>query len=151
MILTAATLFAKNICRPILWPSMTDPQVAKLAKVTVLVITVAALCSAIYSSSTLVALLLLGFGGVAQFLPGVVLGLYSTRVTMPAVFAGIVAGVFVFVALAVSRHDPIMGLNAGFVGLCCNAAVVVAVSLPTQGERGGFVEIPHSNNSSQMS
>jgi SSS family solute:Na+ symporter len=147
MILTAATLFAKNICRPILWPNMTDQQVAKLAKVTVLVITVAALCSAIYSSSTLVALLLLGFGGVAQFLPGVVLGLYSTRVTMPAVFAGIVAGVFVFVALAVSRHDPIMGLNAGFVGLCCNAAVVVAVSLPTQGERGGFVEIPHSNNS----
>ena len=147
MILTAATLFAKNICRPILWPNMTDQQVAKLAKVTVLVITVAALCSAIYSSSTLVALLLLGFGGVAQFFPGVVLGLYSMRVTMPAVFAGILAGVFVFVALAVSRHDPIMGLNAGFVGLCCNAAVVSAVSLLTYSERGGFVEIPHSNNS----
>jgi SSS family solute:Na+ symporter len=142
MILTAATLFAKNICRPILWPSMTDPQVAKLAKVTVLVITVAALCSAIYSSSTLVALLLLGFGGVAQFLPGVVLGLYSKRVTMPGVFAGIVAGVFVFVTLAVSRHDPIMGLNAGFVGLCCNLAVVVAVSLLTPSERGGFFEMP---------
>ena len=151
MILTAATLFAKNICRPILWPNMTDQQVAKLAKVTVLVITVAALCSAIYSSSTLVALLLLGFGGVAQFFPGVVLGLYSMRVTMPAVFAGIVAGVFVFVVLAVSRQDPIMGLNAGFVGLCCNAAVVVAVSLVTPSERGGFVEIPHSNNSGQMS
>jgi SSS family solute:Na+ symporter len=151
MILTAATLFAKNICRPILWPSMTDQQVAKLAKVTVLVITVAALCSAIYSSSTLVALLLLGFGGVAQFLPGVVLGLYSKRVTMPGVFAGIVAGVFLFVALAVSGHDPIMGLNAGFVGLCCNVAVVVAVSLLTPTERGGFVEIPRSNNSVQMS
>ena len=151
MILTAATLFAKNICRPILWPGMTDQQVAKLAKVTVLVITVAALCSAIVSSSTLVALLLLGFGGVAQFLPGVVLGLYSKRVTMPGVFAGIVAGVLVFVALALSGHDPIMGLNAGFVGLCCNVAVVVAVSLLTPSERGGFVEIPHSNNSGQKS
>jgi SSS family solute:Na+ symporter len=141
MILTAATLFAKNICRPILWPSMTDQQVAKLAKVTVLVITVAALCSAIFSSSTLVALLLLGFGGVAQFFPGVVLGLYSKRVTMPGVFAGIVAGVFVFVTLAVSGHDPIMGLNAGFVGLCCNVAVVVAVSLLRPSEGGGFVEM----------
>jgi hypothetical protein len=38
------------MCRPILWPGMTDQQVAKLAKITVLVITVAALCSAIYSS-----------------------------------------------------------------------------------------------------
>jgi solute:Na+ symporter, SSS family len=147
MILTAATLFAKNMCRPILWPRMTDQQVAKLAKATVLVITVAALCSAIYSSSTLVALLLLGFGGVAQFFPGVVLGLYSKRVTMPGVFAGIVVGVFVFVALALAKRDPIMGLNAGFVGLCCNAAVVVAVSLVTPTERGGFGDFPHVSNS----
>ena len=36
---------------------------------------------------------------------------------MPGVFAGIVVGVFVFVALALTKHDPIMGLNAGFVGL----------------------------------
>jgi SSS family solute:Na+ symporter len=128
MILTAATLFAKNLCRPILWPSMTDEQVANLAKASVLVITVAALCSAIYSSSTLVALLLLGFGGVAQFFPGVVLGLYSKRVTMQGVFAGIVVGVVVFIVLALTKHDPIVGLNAGFVGLCCNAAVVACVS-----------------------
>ncbi len=146
MILTAATLFAKNMCRPILWPSMTDQQVAKLAKATVLVITVAALCSAIYSSSTLVALLLLGFGGVAQFFPGVVLGLYSKRVTMPGVFAGIVVGVLVFAALALTKHDPIMGLNAGFAGLCCNAAVVVAVSLLTPTERSGFDENHHASN-----
>jgi SSS family solute:Na+ symporter len=128
MILTAATLFAKNLCRPILWPTMSDEQVAKLAKASVLVITVAALCSAIYSSSTLVALLLLGFGGVAQFFPGVVLGLYSKRVTMQGVFAGIVVGVFVFVALALTKHDPVVGLNAGFVGLCCNVAVVACLS-----------------------
>jgi len=150
MILTAATLFAKNICRPILWPGMTDQQVAKLAKVSVLVITVAALYSAIYTSSTLVALLLLGFGGVAQFFPGVVLGLYSKRVTMPGVFAGIVTGVFVFVALALKRHDPIMGLNAGFVGLCCNAPMVVTVSLFTRTGRCGFDEIALSNNLGQM-
>jgi SSS family solute:Na+ symporter len=129
MILTAATLFAKNMCRPILWPGMTDQQVAKLAKTTVLVITVAALYSAIYSSPTLVSLLLVGYGGVGQFFPGVVLGLYSRRVTMPGVFAGIVTGVFVFVALELTKHDPLMGLNAGFIALCFNFAVVGAVSL----------------------
>jgi solute:Na+ symporter, SSS family len=140
MILTAATLFAKNMCRPILWPGMTDQQVAKLAKITVLVITIAALCSAIYSSPTLVALLLVGYGGVAQFFPGVVLGLYSKRVTTAGVFAGVVTGVFVFVALALSKHDPAMGLNAGFIALCCNVAVVAAVSLLTPAQRGGFDE-----------
>ena len=142
MILTAATLFAKNMCRPILWPGMTDQRVAKLAKTTVLVITVVALCAAIYSSPTLVSLLLVGYGGVGQFFPGVVLGLYSKRVTMPGVFAGVVTGVFVFVALWLTGHDPVMGLNAGFIALCCNVAVVVAVSLLTPPERCGFDEHP---------
>jgi len=87
---------------------------------------------------------------VAQFFPGVVLGLYSKRVTMPGVFAGIVTGVFVFVALALKRHDPIMGLNAGFVGLCCNAPMVVTVSLFTRTGRCGFDEIALSNNLGQM-
>ena len=144
MILTAATLFAKNLCRAILWPELTDEQVAKLAKTTVFVITVAALCSAIYSSPTLVSLLLVGYGGVAQFFPGVVLGLYVKRVTMPGVFAGMVIGVVAFVALAVTKHDPIQGLNAGFIALCCNVAVVVTVSGFTPTERKAFNEIPHT-------
>ncbi len=138
MILAAATLFAKNICRPILWPGMTDQQVARLAKISVLVLTIAALCSAIYSSSTLVALLLVGYGGVAQFFPGVVLGLYSKRVSAPGVLAGMVTGVFIFIPLMVSKHDPIMGLNAGFIALCCNFIVVAAVTLLKPAERGGF-------------
>lgn len=144
LILTAATLFAKNVCRPILAPAMTDQQVAKLAKITVLVITVAALFSAIYSSTTLVDLLLVGYAGVAQFIPGVVLGLYSKRATMPGIFAGMVTGVLIAVLLMLSKHDPIMGLNAGFIALCFNFAVVAAVSLLTPVERGGFDDQPAS-------
>jgi len=145
MILTAATLFAKNMCRPILWPGMTDQQVAKLAKTTVLVITAIALCSAIYSSPTLVALLLVGYGGVAQFFPGVVLGLYSKRVTGPGVFAGLVTGVFLFVALTLAKRDPLMGLSAGFIALCCNAVVVAVVSLVRPAERSGFDAQPQES------
>src|SRR5271169_4803215 len=129
MILTAATLFAKNMCRPILWPGMTDEQVGRLAKITVLAITTAALFSAIYSSTTLVYLLLVGYGGVGQFFPGVVLGLYSKRVSMAGVFAGLVTGVLVFIPLMLTKHDPFMGLNAGFIALCCNFTVVALVSL----------------------
>ena len=145
LILTAATLFAKNLCRPILAPAMTDQQVAKLAKIMVLAITVVALWSAIYSSATLVSLLLVGYAGVTQFFPGVVLGLYSKRATTPGVFAGMVTGVLLVVLLMLSKHDPIMGLNAGFIALCCNFAVVAAVSLVTPIERGGFEEQPQAS------
>jgi len=138
LILTAATLFAKNLCRPILAPGMTDQQVGRLAKITVLVITVAALFSAIYSSMTLVGLLLVGYAGVAQFFPGVALGLYSKRVTMPGVFAGMVTGVLIAVLLMLSKHDPIMGLNAGFIALCFNFAATGVVSLLTSTHAIGF-------------
>ena len=138
LILTAATLFAKNLCRPIYSPAMTDQQVAKLAKVTVLAITAVALWSAIYSSATLVSLLLVGYAGVTQFFPGVVLGLYSKRVTTAGVFAGMVTGVVLIVILMLSKHDPIMGVNAGFIALCFNFAVTGVVSLLTSADESGF-------------
>jgi solute:Na+ symporter, SSS family len=131
LILTASTLFAKNLCRPVLAPGMSDQQVTRLAKITVLVITSAALFSAIYSSTSLVGLLLVGYAGVAQFFPGMVLGLYSKRATMPGVFAGLVTGVLIAVLLMLSKHDPVMGLNAGFIALCCNFAVTGVVSVLT--------------------
>jgi len=129
LILSAATLFVKNLYRPIFAPSMTDDQVAKLARIMVLVITAVALFFAIHSSTTLVSLLILGYAGVAQFFPGVVLGLYSRRVTMPGVFAGLVAGISIGAILMLGKRDPFFGLNAGFLGLCGNLAVTAVVSL----------------------
>ena len=144
-ILTAATLFAKNLYRPIFAPKMTDQQVAKLARAMVLVITAVALYFAIYSSTTLVSLLLLGYAGVTQFFPGVVLGLYSRRVTMAGVLSGIVVGVATVAFLMLSKRDPFIGLNAGFIALCLNFAVTGAVSLLRPIEVSGFEErLPRS-------
>ena len=143
---TAATLFIKNFCRPILAPSMTDAQVAKLAKATVLGITTIALGFAIGSSTSLVALLIIGYTGVAQFFPGVVLGLYSRRVTTGGVFAGLITGVGIVAFLGLTKHDPFMGFNAGFIGLCFNFAVSAAVSLLRPVELRRFDEpLPQGN------
>src|SRR5215471_2022091 len=128
-ILSAATLFAKNLYRPVFAPSMTDRQVAMLARVMVLVITAIALYFAVSTSITLVGLLLLGYAGVTQFFPGIVFGLFSARVTTAAVFSGMAAGVVTVAVLMLSKHDPFLGLNAGFVALCLNFVIVVVVSL----------------------
>lgn len=128
-ILTAATLFAKNLYRPLFAPAMTDEQVAKLARAMVIVLGVISLCLAIFSSTSLVSLLLTGYAGVTQFFPGVVLGLYWKRVTMPAVFAGMIAGVATALFLMLSHRDPVLGLSAGFLALCLNFLIVVIASL----------------------
>jgi SSS family solute:Na+ symporter len=130
-ILTAATLFAKNLYRPIFAPTMTDLQVARLAKFVVILVTIAAVTSAIYSSATLVSLLLMGYAGVTQFFPGVVLGLYSKRVTKAGVLAGLLTGSTLVAFLMLTTRDPFMGVNAGFIALCSNFAVTALVSLAT--------------------
>jgi solute:Na+ symporter, SSS family len=128
-ILTAATLFAKNLYRPLLAPTMSDDQVAGLARAMVVVLGVISLSLAIFSSSTLVSLLLTGYAGVTQFFPGVVLGLYSKRVTARAVFAGMIAGVGTALFLMLTHRDPLYGVSAGFVALCLNFAITISVSL----------------------
>ncbi len=130
-ILTAATLFAKNLYRPIFAPRMADAAVARLAKAMVVIITAVALYFAIYSSPTFVALLLIGYAGVTQFFPGVILGLYSRRVTTAGVSAGLVCGVAAVAFLMLTKRDPVFGLNAGFVALCLNFAITAVVSLLT--------------------
>jgi solute:Na+ symporter, SSS family len=140
LILTAATLFAKNFVRLLFRPAMKDDEVAKLAKVMVVVITAIALYFAIHSSTTLVQLLLLAYAGIAQFFPGVVLGLFWKRVTMTGVFAGLVIGVVTTALLLLSKHDPFFGLNTGFVALSVNFAVTVGVSAVTPVQASGFEE-----------
>ncbi len=129
--LTAATLFAKNLYRPLFAPAMTDDQIARLARGMVVALSLICLYFAVYSSTTLVSLLLLGYSGITQFFPGVVLGLYWKRATMPAVFAGMIVGVVTVAILALTKRDPFFGFNAGFVALCLNFIVTVVLGLST--------------------
>ena len=119
-ILSAATSFAKNIWRPLFKPAMTDGDVARLARIMVVALSLIALYFAIYSSTTLVSLLLLGYAGVTQIFPGVVLGLFWKRATTAGVFAGMLVGVGCTVFLILNKLDPLLGWNAGFVALCLN-------------------------------
>ena len=128
-ILTAATLFAKNLWRPIFAPSLTDARVAQIARAAVIVLSLVSLYLAVYSSTTLVSLLLLGYAGVTQFFPGVVLGIYWKRVTMPGVFAGMLAGIATVAFLILGHQDPFFGWSAGFVALCLNFLVTAALTL----------------------
>jgi SSS family solute:Na+ symporter len=137
-LLAGATLYAKNLFRPIIAPNMTDREVAKLARIMVVVLTLGALLFAIFTSVSLVSLLLLGYAGVAQLFPGVVLGLFSKRVTSRGVFAGMIIGISVAVLLILTGHDPFYGLNAAFIGLGINFTVTVVVSAVTRVQVNGF-------------
>src|SRR5205807_85230 len=90
---SADALRRNAVVMPLYTPAMPDDQVAKLARAIVVVLGLVSLILAVFSSTTLVSLLLMGYAGVTQFFPGVVLGLYWPRVSTRAVFAGMIAGV----------------------------------------------------------
>lgn len=131
MILTAATLFAKNLVRPLLAPAMSDEQVARLAHGTVIALSLISVAFAIATPTSLVSLLLVGYAGVTQFFPGVLLGLTWKRTSGAGVLAGMVCGVVCAAVLILSGRDPWSGWSAGFIALCVNFAVVLLVSLKT--------------------
>ena len=137
-ILAASTLLAKNVYRPFFAPDMSDEKIAGVARIAVGVITVVALCLSLNSSATLVGLLILAYSGVAQFAPGIVLGLYSRRVTGKGILSGLLAGLALAGFLTFTHRDPFLGLNAGFIGLILNIFVLAAVSSLTSREPSGF-------------
>jgi solute:Na+ symporter, SSS family len=142
-LLTGATLYSKNLFKPFIAPKMSEQGVATVARIMVIVLTLGALVLAIYTSVSLMGLLLMAFAGVTQLFPGVVLGLFSKRVTTAAIFAGIVFGIVISIALMLTGRDPWHGMAAGFIGLCLNAVVTGIVTACTRVRMNGF-EQPES-------
>jgi SSS family solute:Na+ symporter len=136
LVLFASTLIAKNVYQAGINPQASEEKVMGLSRLMVLVITTLALVFAIFFPNELVPLLILGYDGVCQFFPGVVLGLFWRRVTKVAVFSGIISGITIVAVLILAGEDPFLGLNAGFVGLFVNSIITLAVSFMTKSVTG---------------
>ncbi len=128
LVLFASTLIAKNVYQTGLNPRASEESVIRLSRFMVIVIMGAGLFFAIRLPNALVDLLLIGYNGVSQFCPGVMLGLFWKRIHAAAVFAGMITGLTLVFVLMLGKHDPFMGLNAGFVALLANFAVAILVS-----------------------
>ena len=129
LVLFASTLLAKNVYQGAFNPKADERTVLRLSRAMVLIIMTLALVFALLFPSALVNLLLLGYDGVSQLFPGMVLGLFWKRVRTAGVLAGLIAGFALVVGLVFTGHDPLFGLNAGFVALVVNMALAVGISL----------------------
>jgi SSS family solute:Na+ symporter len=136
LVLFASTLLAKNVYQAGFSPGAGEPTILRLSRILVVVIMGFALLFAFWLPNALVNLLLIGYDGVTQFFPGVVLGLFWKGVRRSGVFWGLTTGFVLAAGLVFSKHDPFLGMNAGFVALVVNAAVTIAVSRSCRGKDG---------------
>lgn len=129
IVLAAATLVGRNIYRDLIRPAASPVSVLRVSRAFVLVIMAFSLWVAIASPGLIANLLLTAYDGVTQFFPAVVASLLWRRVSRTGVAAGLAAGVGLVLYLVIGGHDPLWGLNAGFVALVANAVVLVAGSV----------------------
>lgn len=130
LLLAGASVITKNVAGDAFGIATSDRSRTMLTRVLVLVVAVLALGVWLVAQKTVVEMLLLYYNGVTQFLPGAAATFLWRRATAWGVAAGIAAGLAVAVPLAALNVTP-LGINAGFLGLAANVAVLIMVSLAT--------------------
>ncbi len=139
LLITAATIFAKNIFR-VAVPQSSDRTVGIVARSMVPVLALASLYLALHGGQAIVALLLMGYNVVTQLFPALVLSFGDRpRISTSAALSGIIAGEFTVAAVTLSGTSVATlapwlpqiakDLNIGVVALLVNVAVIVLVSV----------------------
>lgn len=127
LLLAGASVITKNVVGDAFGIATSDAARTRLTRVLVLVVALLALGVWLTAQRTVVELLLLYYNGVTQFMPGVVAAFLWKRATAWGVAAGLGAGLAVAVPLAALNISP-WGVNAGFIALAVNVAVLVVIS-----------------------
>jgi solute:Na+ symporter, SSS family len=138
IMMTAATLLANNIYRP-LHGNMPDRQVSRLARRLVPAVALVAVFFTLQGGQTIVALLLMGYSFVTQLFPALVMSLRRHNpLTSTGVFAGIVVGIATVAATSLTHTtiamlfpglpEALRDLNIGIVALVLNVATLTLVS-----------------------
>ncbi len=122
-LLAAASIVGKNVFADY---GIAHDEAAQTRTTRILVLVVALLAFAFWAlaKTTLVGLLLIGYNGITQLFPGVVLGVTERRPPGIAVGAGIIAGIIVLIWFAFTGQGQVGGVNTGLVALAVNAAVM---------------------------
>ncbi len=127
LLLAGASMITKNVAGDAFGIATSDAARTMLTRILVIVVALLALGIWLTAQKTVVELLLLYYNGVTQFTPGAVAAFVWKRATAAAVGAGIATGLAVAIPLAVLSVSP-WGINAGFLALIANVAVLLLVS-----------------------
>jgi|HubBroStandDraft_4_1064222.scaffolds.fasta_scaffold00006_91 SSS family solute:Na+ symporter len=140
-LLAAASQLMKNVLGDIFNLAKEGPAQTWVTRGFIVLIALVALLLWVYLKASLVDLLLFVYNGQAQFVPGILFGLFWNRVSLVPVAIGLLVGEVA--ALGLTIHPlPLAGLNPGFAALALNASIVVILTLlHSNGTFGGLHDL----------
>ncbi|HEV7959667.1 MAG TPA: hypothetical protein VGP01_01455, partial [Rhizomicrobium sp.] len=106
-------------------PGMSNDQQRRWSKLVMALYLLLSIAGAATSSQLLITINNFFYFGITQSLPGMLGILFFRRMRASAIIAGIIAGDAIAIALF-EFAVPLHGVNAGFIGLVVNMAIVFA-------------------------
>ncbi|HJV47255.1 MAG TPA: sodium:solute symporter [Bacillota bacterium] len=126
MAIGASNLFANNIYRDMINPTVAPAKLTMVTRYMVFVVIGMALLFGLLFPTALVSLQLMGVSGIVQIFPAVVFSLYWRNLSKEATLIGFIAGMFtVFFVYATGKS---FGMYEGFIGLVVNIVLMVALN-----------------------
>jgi len=128
------SIAGRNLYQAFLRPQASQQEVNRVARWTVLAVTILSYLFALSSPHTLVWILLMGYGGISQFLSVAIGALFWPRATKAGALSGLLVGIAItglFTFASAPLNHP-LGLHAGFWGLIGNFLVFYLVSKATR-------------------
>ena len=120
-ILAAASLLSRN-----LFPAQ-EEQLTQRTRLWIIVLALLAFGLWVYNRATLVGLLLIGYSGVTQLFPGVVLSLRKRPPHAWSVASGIIVALILLSIFALQGTSVIYGAHVGAVALAVNVVCLFVV------------------------
>lgn len=128
----AGSIMVRDFCCVLYPRKLTDGEQTRLIRVFLLLISAVAYYLAVMSSLSIVQLLLLSYGFIAQIAPVLVATLYWGRATPPGILAGLGAGCATVVLVHSVSALQWQQIHPGIFGVVANVLVLIAVSLATR-------------------
>ena len=128
----AGSILVNDLYKVWVRPEMDDRSQRRAIRFLVIIISGVAYYFAVFSDYSLVYLLLLAYGFIAQLAPLLLATFFWPRATRPGVIAGLLAGCTVTVLWNVFPALQWQQIHAGIWGVLANVVVMVAVSLATR-------------------
>jgi len=145
LLLTAATIFGRNVALP-LRPQLGDVAQVWVARAAMIAFAAIAVWLTLTSNESLVAIGLSAYATIGMLAPGVFLGFLWPRANAAGVFAGLVAG-YCTLLLPVAKtfvSAALPGWDNGLVAMGVNALVVLLVSAAwSASQRSTLAETAH--------
>jgi len=128
LILTSATLLARNVYQAGLRPDAPDRTVTRVARASVLPLTAASVALSFWVPDDLVNLIKKAYALPIQLVPALVLGIFWSRVRREAVRAGLLVSLAILAVMVTGLWTPPGGVYFGFWALLPNLLIVVVWS-----------------------